>query len=293
MRCHSEGFLYARRSAEIDFAYKRLSNLRRSPRMFAEISSFSDNENKTTARLCSLPANHLLAIACNSSCVISCFSVLLLFRLLILMFFFLSVGLLNFRIQIRAKLSCFACLFRTCRRFFIVLIFLCSCVFQRAVGVVLKFFGVGGEIFSRFVLVAPEALCGERGKQAFVLLVADGVFAAALVFRGAFHSFALPFVSLNFTAAVFEELANPCRDVLAARVAVSHNAVNTGGKTREEEHYFFEVQRRVSRINHECEVLNVGHGELVGRRKRLYILVNLFAEPRHNKLVATFAAYSP
>lgn len=208
-------------------------------------------------------------------------------------FLFLSVGLLNLRIQIRAKLSCFACLFRVCRRFFIVLIFLCSCVFQRAVGEVLKFFGVCGEIFPRFVLVAPEALGGERGKQAFILLIADGVFAAALVFRGAFHSFALPFVSLNFTAAVFEELANPCRDVLSARVAVSHNAVNTGGKTREEEHYFFEVQRRVSRINHECEVLNVGHGELVGRRKRLYILVNLFAEPRHNKLVATFAAYSP
>jgi len=38
--------------------------------------------------------------------------------------------------------------------------------------------------------------------------------------------------------------------------------------------------------------LNVSHGELVGRRKRLYILVNLFAEPRHNKIVATFAAYS-
>ena len=207
-------------------------------------------------------------------------------------FLFLSVGVLNLRIQIRAKLSCFACLFRACRRLFVVLMFLCSRIFQRAVGVVLKFFGVCGEIFSRFVLVAPEALCGERGKQAFVLLVADGVFAAALVFRGAFHSFARPFVSLNFSAAVFEELANPCRDVLAACVAVSHNAVNTGGETREEEHYFFEVQRRVSRINHECEVLNVGHGELVGRRKRLYILVNLFAEPRHNKLVATFAAYS-
>ena len=207
-------------------------------------------------------------------------------------FLSLSVGLLNIRIQIRAKLSCFACLFRACRRLFVVLMFLCSCVFQRAVGVVLKFFGVCGEIFPRFVLVAPEALGGERGKQAFVLLVADGVFAAALVFRDAFHSFALLFVSLNFTAAVFEELANPCRDVLSARVAVSHNAVNTGGKTREEEHYFFEVQRRVSRINHECEVLNVGHGELVGRRKRLYILVKLFAEPRHNKLVATFAAYS-
>lgn len=207
-------------------------------------------------------------------------------------FLFLSVGLLNLRIQTCAKLSCFACLFRACRRFFVVLIFLCSCVFQRAVGVVLKFFGVCGEIFPRFVLVAIEAFGGERGKHSFVLLVADGVFAAALVFRGAFHSFALPFVSLNFSAAVFEELANPCREVLAACVAVSHNAVNTGGKTREEEHYFFEVQRRVSRINHECEVLNVGCGELVGRRKRLYILVNLFAEPRHGKLVATFAPYS-
>lgn len=155
--------------------------------------------------------------------------------------FFLSVGLLNFRIQIRAKLSCFACLFRACRRFFIVLIFLCSCAFQRAVGVVLKVFGVCGEIFPRFVLVVLEALCDERGKQAFVLLVADGVFAAALVFRGAFHSFALPFVSLNFTAAVFEELANPCRDVLTAHAVVSHNAVDAGGKTREEEHHFVEV----------------------------------------------------
>lgn len=84
MRCHSEGFLYARRRAETDFAYKRLSNSRRSPRKFAETSLFSDNENKTTARLCSLPACHFLAIACNCSCVISCFSVLLLFRLLML-----------------------------------------------------------------------------------------------------------------------------------------------------------------------------------------------------------------
>lgn len=207
-------------------------------------------------------------------------------------FLSLSVGLLNIRIQIRAKLSCFACLFRACRRFFIVLIFLYSCVFQRAVGVVLKLFGMCGEIFLRFVLVATESFGGERGKHTFVLLVADGIFAAALIFRGAFHSFALYFVSLYLSAAVFEELANPCRDVLTARVAVSHNAVNTCGKTREEEHYFFEVQRRVSRINHECEVLDLGHGELVGRRKRLYILVNLFAEPRHDKLVATFAAYS-
>ena len=52
--------------------------------MFAETSLFSDNENKTTARLRSLPAYHFLAIACNCSCVISCFSVLLLFRLLML-----------------------------------------------------------------------------------------------------------------------------------------------------------------------------------------------------------------
>lgn len=170
--------------------------------------------------------------------------------------------------------------------------FLCSCAFLRAVGVVLRLFGVSGDILPRFVLIAPEALGGERGKHSFILLAADSVFAAALVFRGALHSFAFYFVSLYLSAAVFEELANPCRDVLAARVAVSHNAVNTGGKTREEEHHFGEVQRRVSRINQECEVLYVGHGELVGRRKRLYILVNLFAEPRHNKLVATFAAYS-
>lgn len=78
-------------------------------------------------------------------------------------FLSLSVGLLNIRIQIRAKLSCFACLFRACRRFFIVLIFLCSRIFQRAMGAVLNFFGVCGEILLRFVLVAPEALGGERG----------------------------------------------------------------------------------------------------------------------------------
>lgn len=90
-RCHSGGFLYARRRAETDFAYKRLYNSRRSPRMFAEISLFSDNENKTTARLRSLPAYHLLAIACNCSCVISCFSVLLLFRLLMLFLVLIEV----------------------------------------------------------------------------------------------------------------------------------------------------------------------------------------------------------
>ena len=59
--------------------------------MFAEISSFSDNENKTTARPCLLPAYHLLAIACNCSCVISCFSVLLLFRLLMLFLVLIEV----------------------------------------------------------------------------------------------------------------------------------------------------------------------------------------------------------
>ena len=72
-------------------------------------------------------------------------------------FLFLFVGLLNFRIQIRTKLSCFTCLFRVCRRFFVVSVLLPSCAFLRAVGVVLKFFGVRGEIFLRFVLIAPEA----------------------------------------------------------------------------------------------------------------------------------------
>ena len=38
-------------------------------------------------------------------------------------FLLLSVGLLNIRIQIRAKLSCFACLFRACRRLFVILMF--------------------------------------------------------------------------------------------------------------------------------------------------------------------------
>ena len=121
----------------------------------------------------------------------------------------------------------------------------------------LKFFWMGGDILLRFVLIAPEALGGECGKHSFILLIADGVFAAALVFRGAFHSFALPFVLLYLSAAVFEELANPCRNVLTAHAVVSYYAVDACGKTREEEHYFFEVQRRVSRINHECEVLNV------------------------------------
>ena len=174
------------------------------------------------------------------------------------MFLSLSVGLLNLRIQIRAKLSCFTCLFRACRRFFVSLMFLCSCAFLCTVGVVLKFFGVSGEILLRFVLIAIEAFGGERGKHSFVLLVADGVFAAALVFRGAFHSFALPFVSLYLSAAVFEELAYPCRDILTAHAVVSYYAVDACSKTREEEHHFVEVQRGISRINHECEVLNVG-----------------------------------
>ena len=122
----------------------------------------------------------------------------------------------------------------------------------------LKLFGVCGDILPRFILIAPEALGGERGKHSFILLMADGVFAAALVFGGAFHSFAFLFVSLYLSAAVFEELAYPCRDILTAHAVVSYYAVDACGKTREEEHHFVEVQRRISRINHECEVLNVG-----------------------------------
>lgn len=52
--------------------------------MFAEISPFSDSEKSNTARPCSSSAHHFLAIACNCVCVISCFSVFLLFRLLML-----------------------------------------------------------------------------------------------------------------------------------------------------------------------------------------------------------------
>lgn len=159
-------------------------------------------------------------------------------------------------------------------------------------GVVLKFFGVGGDMLLRLVLISPEALGGERGKHSFILLMADGVFAAALVFGGTLHLFALPFVSVKLAEAIFEELAYPRCNVLTAHAVVSHNAVDAGGKTREEEHHFVEVQRWVSRINHESEVFNIGCAKLVGRRKRLHILVNLFAEPRHGKLVATFVSYS-
>lgn len=153
----------------------------------------------------------------------------------------------------------------------------------------MEFPGVRGDILPCFVLVASEPFGRERGKHLFVGFVADGVFAPVLIFGGTLHSFALPFVSVKLAAAIFEELAYPCRNVLAAHVVVSHDSVDAGGKAREEEHHFGEVQGRVSSINDESEVFYIGRAKLVGRRKRLYILVNLFAEPRHGELVAAFA----
>lgn len=127
--------------------------------MFAEISPFSDSEKSNTARPCSSSAHHFLAIACNCVCVISCFSVFLLFRLLILMcYYYYPSAFLNLGIQIRAKLSCFACLFRACRRFFVVLILLTTLRLSARCGRSLEIFrGVWRDI---------PALCPRRPRNA-------------------------------------------------------------------------------------------------------------------------------
>ena len=95
----------------------------------------------------------------------------------------------------------------------------------------LKLFGMCGDVFLRFVLVAPEALGGERGKHSFILLMADGVFATALVFRGAFHSFAFLFVSLNFAAACSHKERDFCRDIFGTYSPESDLPIDAGGKT--------------------------------------------------------------
>ena len=82
----------------------------------------------------------------------------------------------------------------------------------------------------RLVLIAPEALGGERGKHSFILLMADGVFAAALVFGGAFHSFAFLFVSLNLSAACSHKERDFCRDIFGTYSPESDLSIDTGGK---------------------------------------------------------------
>lgn len=95
----------------------------------------------------------------------------------------------------------------------------------------LKLFGMCGDVFLRFVLVAPEALGGERGKHSFILLMADGVFATALVFRGAFHSFAFLFVSLYLSAACSHKERDFCRDIFGTYSPESDLPIDAGGKT--------------------------------------------------------------
>lgn len=90
---------------------------------------------------------------------------------------------------------------------------------------------MSGDIFLRFVLIAPEALGSERGKHSFILLMADGVFAAVFLFRGALHSFAFLFVSLNLAAACSHKERDFCRDIFGTYSPESDLPIDAGGKT--------------------------------------------------------------
>lgn len=94
----------------------------------------------------------------------------------------------------------------------------------------LKLFGMCGDILPCFVLVAPEALDGERGKHSFILLMADGIFAAVFIFRGALHSFAFLFVSLYLPAACSHKERDFCRDIFGTYSPESDLPIDTGGK---------------------------------------------------------------
>ena len=94
----------------------------------------------------------------------------------------------------------------------------------------LKFFWMGGDILLRLVLIAPEALGGERGKHSFILLVADGVFAPVLLRCVSFLSFAQLIVSIYLAAACSHEERDFCRDIFGTYSPESDLPIDAGGE---------------------------------------------------------------